>query len=53
LYVLVILILTIYWMLSFFGQSILPGIPHNGSFTDILAVLITLLIMFRFLMWLQ
>jgi len=48
-YVLIVLFLTLIWMLSFFHQSIFPGRPGPGSFTDILAVVITLLIMFRFL----
>jgi hypothetical protein len=36
-------------MLSFFGQSILHGILSAHGFTDTLAIVIILLIMFRFL----
>ena len=46
---LIILILTIYWLLSFFGQSIVPGMPHTGGFIDMLAVVIVLLIIIKFL----
>jgi len=38
-----------YWMLSFFGQSIVPGVPHTARFIDLLAVVIVLLILVEFL----
>jgi hypothetical protein len=38
-----------YWVLSFFGQSIIPGLPHTARFIDLLAVVIVLLIMVKFL----
>lgn len=46
---LMILALTAYWLLSFFGRSIVPGIPHTGCFIDSLAVVIVLLIIVKFL----
>ena len=46
---LIILVLTIYWVLSFFGQSIVHGIPHMGGFIDMLSVVIVALIIIRFL----
>ena len=46
---LIILALTAYWLLRFFGQSILPFIPHTGGFIDMLAVVIVLLIIIKFL----
>jgi len=45
----IILVLTVYWLLSFFGQSIIPGIPHTGGFIDMLSVVIVFLIIIRFL----
>ena len=45
---LIILGLTIYWLLSFFGQSIIPRILHTGGFIDMLAVVIVLLIIIKF-----
>lgn len=47
--VVIILILTIYWLLSFFGQSIVRGIPHSGGFIDMLSVIIMVLIIVKFL----
>jgi len=47
--VLIILALVIYWVLSFFGQSIIPGVPHTTLFVDLLAVIIILLIIVKFL----
>ncbi len=46
----IILMLTAQLLLSFFGQSIFPGVPHTGSFIYILSVLIVVLIMMKFLM---
>ena len=46
---LIILALTVYWLLSFFGQSIVPCIPHTGGFIYMLAVVIVLLIIIKFL----
>ena len=46
---LIILVLTAHWLLSFFGQSIFPGIPHTSGFIDILSVVIVLLIIINFL----
>jgi len=45
----IILLLTMQWLLSFFGQSIFPGVPHTGSFIYILSVLIVVLIITKFL----
>jgi hypothetical protein len=39
-----------YWLLSFFGQSIVPGIPHTGGFIDMLSVVIVVLIIIRFVL---
>jgi uncharacterized protein involved in cysteine biosynthesis len=46
---LIILVLTVYWLLSFFGQSIVRGIPHSGGFIDMLSVIIVVLIIVKFL----
>lgn len=46
---LMILVLTAYWLLSFFGQSIIPGLLHTGGFIYMLAVFIVVLIITRFL----
>ena len=46
---LIVLVLTAHWLLSFFGQSIFPGIPHTSGFTDMLSVVIVVLITIRFL----
>ena len=46
---LMILVLTVYWLLSFFGKSIVSGIQHTEGFINLLSVLIVVLIMFRFL----
>ena len=44
-----ILVLTMYWLLSFFGQSILRGVAHTSGFVDMLSVIIVVLIVIRFL----
>ncbi|HJR79870.1 MAG TPA: hypothetical protein VJ821_07345 [Anaerolineales bacterium] len=46
---LIILVLTTYWLRSFFGQSIVPGIRHTGGFIDMLSVVIVVLIIVNFL----
>jgi hypothetical protein len=46
---LIILGLTAYWLLSFFGQSTVPRIPHTGGFIDMLSIVIVVLIIIRFL----
>jgi len=46
---LIILVLTIYWLRSFFGQSIVPGIRHTEGFIDMLSVVIVILIIMKFL----
>jgi hypothetical protein len=46
---LIILALTAYWLLSFFGRSIVPGVPHTARFIDLLAVGIVILIVVKFL----
>ncbi len=46
---LIILLLTMQWLLSFFGQSTFPGVPHTGSFIYMLSVLIVVLIIMKFL----
>ena len=46
---LTILVLTIYWVRSFFGQSIVPGIRHTAGFIDVLSVIIVILIIMKFL----
>jgi hypothetical protein len=46
---LIILALTIYWLLSFFGWSIVPGVPHTARFIDLLAIVIVVLIIMKFL----
>lgn len=43
-----ILLLTIYWLLSFFGQSTVRGVPHIPGLTDMLSVVIVVLIIVRF-----
>jgi hypothetical protein len=43
-----ILMLTTYWLLSFFGQSIV-GVSHTSGFIDVLSVIIVVLIIVRFL----
>jgi hypothetical protein len=48
LFELIILVLTVYWLLSFFGQSIVPGGSHTAAFIDTLSVVIVVLIMIRF-----
>ncbi|MBI5353840.1 MAG: hypothetical protein HZB50_14450 [Chloroflexi bacterium] len=46
---LIILALTMQWLFSFFGQSILPGVPHSGGFIYILSIAIVLLIIMNFM----
>ena len=46
----VILVLTAYWLISFFVPPILPGLARAGSFTDILSVMIVVLIFINFLL---
>ena len=46
---LIILALTIYWLLIFSGWSIVPGILHTARFIDLLAVVIVILIIMKFL----
>lgn len=46
---LIILVLAAYWLLSFFGQSIVPGWSHTGGFIYVLAVGIIVLIIVNFL----
>jgi hypothetical protein len=43
-----ILILAIYWLLSFFDQSIVRGFSHTSGFIDMLSVIIVVLIIIRF-----
>ncbi|HEX5837987.1 MAG TPA: hypothetical protein VFY26_09150 [Anaerolineales bacterium] len=44
----IILVLTLYWFLSFFALTIAPGLPPTGCFTDTLSVVIIVLIAIRF-----
>ena len=46
----VILVLTTYWLLSFFDTPILPSLAHTGYFTDLLSVMIVVLILISFLL---
>ena len=46
---LMILVLVMQCLLSFFGQSIFPGILHTGGFIYTLSVLIVVLIIIKFL----
>jgi hypothetical protein len=46
---LLILVLTVYWLLSFFGRSIVPGMSHTAGFIDMLSGVIVVLIMMEFL----
>ncbi len=48
---LIILALTVYWLISFFGQSVFPGVPHTGGFIYMLSVVIIVLIIIKFLAW--
>jgi hypothetical protein len=43
------MVLSLCWLLSFFDQSLVPGLAHASRFADTLSVVIVLLIMFRFL----
>ena len=47
--VVIILALATYWGLSFFGRSVIPGVPHTARFIDLLAVFIVVLIIVKFL----
>lgn len=47
----IILLLTMQWLLSLFGQSTFPGVPHTGVFIYTLSVLIVILIIVKFLAW--
>jgi hypothetical protein len=44
-----ILMLAVYWLLSFFGRSIVRGVSHTSGFIDMLSVIIVVLIIMRFL----
>jgi hypothetical protein len=46
--VLIILALAVIWMLSFFGRSIIPGIPQTGRSIYILSIVIVVLIIIEF-----
>jgi len=49
---LIILVLTVYWLLGFFGQSVVQSvvsIPHTGDFLYMLSVVIVVLIIMKFL----
>jgi len=48
---LIILVLSAQLLLSFFGQSIFPGVPHTGGFIYMLSVLIVVLIITKFLVY--
>jgi hypothetical protein len=50
---LIIVVLTVHWLLSFFGQSIVPGMSNKGCFTDSLSVVILVLIIIRFLSYIH
>jgi len=45
----IILVLTVQWLFSFFGQSFVPRVLHAGGFIDVLTVVIVLLIIMQFL----
>jgi hypothetical protein len=47
---LIIVILTVYWLLSFFGQLIGPGMRHTSRLVDTLPVVIVVLIIIHFLL---
>jgi len=49
---LIILILIVQLLVSFFGQSIFPGVPHTGGFIYMLSIVIVGLIIIKFLSWL-
>lgn len=52
LFELIVLILVVQWLFSFFGQAIFPRILHTGGFIYFLSVVIFSLIGMRFLSWL-
>lgn len=45
----IIFALAMYWGFSFFGRSIVAGVPHTARFIDLLAIFIVVLIMVKFL----
>ena len=45
----IILVLTLYWFLSFSPQAIAPSRTQAGYLTDVLSVVIVVLIAIRFL----
>lgn len=45
----VIFVLGLCWLVSFFDQSLIPGVPHTPAVTDMLAVVLGALILFHFL----
>lgn len=47
---LIILVLTVYWLFSFFGKSIVSGVSHTAGFIDILSGVIVVLIIANFLL---
>ncbi|HEX5840135.1 MAG TPA: hypothetical protein VFY26_20020 [Anaerolineales bacterium] len=47
----IILVLTLYWLISFFALTIAPGLPHAGCFTDTLSVIIVTPIAIRFFIY--
>lgn len=47
----ILLILIVQLLVSFFGQSILPGVPHTGGFIYMLSIAIVALIIMKFLSW--
>ena len=46
---LIILALTVQWLLGFFGQSLIPAVLSTGGFIYMLAVVIVVLILMKFL----
>jgi len=46
----IILLLVGQWLLSFFGQSVTPGITHTGGFIYLLSLAIVVLIATSFLL---
>ena len=48
---LIILVLATYWVRSFFGRSIVPGVSHTARFIDLLAIVIIGLIIVKFLFY--
>jgi hypothetical protein len=52
LFELLLLVLIVQWLLSFFGQTTLPGFLHTGGFIYLLSIVIFSLIAIKFLSWL-